>query len=64
MQLINILQAALLVASQAGATPIPESDALTPNAAVELLKRANPAPVSCGRKLEPSLLTMNPRTRY
>lgn len=52
MQLIQILQATILLASQACATPIPESEALTPNAAIEVLKRATPAPVSCGRKLE------------
>ena len=54
MQIIKILQATLLVASQAHATPILES-APTPNAAVELLKRADPAPVICGRKHELSL---------
>ncbi|KAL9070131.1 MAG: hypothetical protein Q9161_005083 [Pseudevernia consocians] len=48
MQLSNILQLALLVASHASASPITGSDALTPNAADELVKRANPAPVSCG----------------
>ncbi len=59
MQLINILQVALLVASQAGAAPITESEALTPNAANELFKRADPAPVSCGRKLKHSPKMIN-----
>lgn len=48
MQLINLLQVALLVASQISAIPISGSEALTPNAANELVKRAAPAPVSCG----------------
>lgn len=64
MQLINVLQAAVLFISYASASPIPEPDALTPNAATELLKRANPAPVSCGRKLEISLQMMNLRPQY
>ena len=50
MQLVKVLQVALLVASQAIAAPIIESERLTPNAANDLSKRANPAPVSCGRK--------------
>ena len=52
MQLIKILQVTILIASQAWATPVPESEALTPNVAIEVIKRANPAPVTCGRKLE------------
>ncbi|KAM0796185.1 hypothetical protein BDR22DRAFT_868420 [Usnea florida] len=48
MQLIKILEVTILIASQAQATPVPESEALTPNAAIEVLKRANPAPVTCG----------------
>lgn len=51
MQLVKVLQVALLVASQAIAAPITESELLTPNAANDLIKRADPAPVSCGRKL-------------
>lgn len=51
MQLINVFQVALLVAFQAAAAPVAEPEALTPNDASVLTKRANPAPVSCGRKL-------------
>ena len=52
MQLSNILQLAFLVASQGSASPITGVEALTPYAANELVRRANVAPVSCGRKLE------------
>lgn len=55
MQLINILQVALLAASQASAAPVAEPGALSPNAANVLTKRADPAPVTCGRKLKSSL---------
>ena len=54
MQLVKVLQVALLVTSQAIAAPITESELLNPNAAYDLIKRADPAPVSCGRK--PDLL--------
>ena len=55
MQLFNILTTAFLLASQATAVPITEPEALTPNDANLLAKRANPAPVSCDRKLASSL---------
>ena len=55
MQLVSILSTAFLLASQATAVPITEPEALTPNEANLLAKRANPAPVSCGRKLALSL---------
>ena len=64
MQLFHILQAALLLASQIGATPVPESGDLTPNAALKLLKRAIPAPVTCGRKLDLSLFMTKSRAPY
>ena len=54
MQFFNVLSTALLLALQATAVPITEPEALTPNDANLLTKRANPAPVSCGRKLHPA----------
>ena len=38
MQLVKVLQVALLVASQAIAAPITESERLNPNAANDLIK--------------------------
>ena len=64
MQLINIFQVALLVASQAAAVPVAEPESLTLNAANVLTKKANPAPVSCGRKLGSSPETKDPGARY
>ena len=64
MQFTVILQVALLFACQGGAIPVPESVALTANATIEMLKRAEPAPVSCGLELEPSPRMIDPRARY
>ena len=55
MQLINLLPAVLLLASQGTCAPVAEPNGLTPNNANVLLKRANPAPVSCGRKFQSRL---------
>lgn len=52
MQLTNIFQVALLVALQTTAAPVAESEAPTSAVANPLLRRADPAPVSCGRKLK------------
>lgn len=51
MQLVKYLRVALLVASQAIAAPITEPELLISNAANDLIKRADPAPMSCERKL-------------
>ena len=64
MQLIKILQGALLIASQASAAPVTESEGLTLNAANELVKRANPAAVSCGRESKLSPNMNNSGARY
>lgn len=52
MQFTNILHlGALLAALQVSAAPAAEPEALISNHANELVRRANPAPNSCGRKL-------------
>ena len=53
MQLLNAFQVAILAASQVSAVPITGADSIASNPMNELTKRANPAPVSCGRKLSP-----------
>lgn len=51
MHFTNFLRLALLAASQIDAAPVTEPEAQILHAIHELGKRADPHPVSCGRKL-------------
>ena len=51
------------MASQANASPIGGSEALAPNAVNDFIKRATIGPVSCGRKLELNLETIDSECR-
>ncbi|MCJ1462814.1 hypothetical protein MMC07_001417 [Pseudocyphellaria aurata] len=62
MQFTNILRlGALLAALQVGAAPVAEPEALTLGNAAGLVRRANPAPVSCGRMHCPEIDDEYPR---
>ena len=61
MQLINFIQVAPLATARVSAITIVEIESISPNATTELFKRADPAPVSRGRKSSRSPRNRLPR---